>query len=382
VAFRFLGIPIRVQGVFWLTTVLFAFSWSEPALIASGVLVMFVAVLVHELGHAVAARAFGLDPEISLHSFGGTTSYQGGRLGRGQNIVTTLAGPGAGFLLGALTLGVEMLAPPGSHLFQGILRQMLFCTFGWGILNLFPVLPLDGGLVLRDVLGPTRGRLTLILSALFGLAACGLALATRQIFLVLLFGMSTVQSAQGAWSYGAIEEERIKRGELARETLDRARAALEAGRLREALSRAAEVLLLSLDPAQRDEARRIAAAVAIEQGEGAQALEALGSIERATAADTVMQAQALDTLGERDTAFAILEQAAKYDPSGPALEPLLRGLMATGRAEKAWDVARENLRQGAPSALRWVAGELRAAGQGAEADQIDGALAARPATSS
>lgn len=379
--FRFLGVPIRVQGVYWLTTLLFAFSWRTPALIASGVVVMFVAVLVHELGHAMAARAFGLHPEISLHSFGGTTTYQGGRLGRGQNILTTLAGPGAGFALGVLTVLVSSLVPGKSPLLQGATEQMLFCTFGWGILNLFPVLPLDGGLVLRDALGPRHGQLTLILSALFGLLACGLALLTKQIFLVLLFGMSTVQSAQGAWNYKVIEAEMLRRAGLAREGIDRARAALEGGRLREALAHVAEVIQLSPDPATRDEARRIGAAAAIEEGDGAQALQALGSIERAVAADTVMQAQALDSMGERDTAFAVLEQAAKFDPAGPALEALLRGLVATGNAEKAWGIARENLGQGSPDALRWVAGELRAAGQGEAADQIDLALAARPATS-
>lgn len=121
--------------------------------------IVFVSVLVHELGHALMGRAFGLKPWIELHGMGGTTAWMPGpELGHGRKIAVSLAGPFAGFALGVLVLGVtKFLQVPDTGLGRFALRQALWVNFGWGVINLVPMLPLDGGNVMRGVLGVLTG---------------------------------------------------------------------------------------------------------------------------------------------------------------------------------------------------------------------------------
>ena len=56
----------------------------RPDLIAIWVAIVFISVLVHELGHALVGRMFGLDPQIELHGMGGTTSWVNGVAGGGR----------------------------------------------------------------------------------------------------------------------------------------------------------------------------------------------------------------------------------------------------------------------------------------------------------
>ena len=119
VHFHIAGIPVRVHPFFWLATlILGSNSWSANGnadpdaglklLIWVGV--MFVSILVHELGHSVVMRYFGQTPRIVLHMLGGLaiadTDFLSRRAARRtpqQQILISLAGPGAGFVLAALT---------------------------------------------------------------------------------------------------------------------------------------------------------------------------------------------------------------------------------------------------------------------------------------
>src|SRR5215813_11934918 len=99
--FRVGPFPVRVYPWFFLSAVLlggdFGFGWQMLA----WVFVVFLSVLVHELGHAVVGRAFGGRPEIQLQAFGGVTypNFRG-RIGPWRQFVLSVAGPIAGLLLG------------------------------------------------------------------------------------------------------------------------------------------------------------------------------------------------------------------------------------------------------------------------------------------
>jgi hypothetical protein len=105
--------------------------------------------------------AFGLEPRIELHGMGGTTSWSSGKpVSRGRRILISLAGPGAGFVLAAL---VYFVVPhgvfPPTPLGQFAYWNLLYVNFWWGIANLAPMLPLDGGNVMTQVLDAlTHGR--------------------------------------------------------------------------------------------------------------------------------------------------------------------------------------------------------------------------------
>jgi Zn-dependent protease len=154
-AFRIGNIPVRVHGSFFLITLLLAaggdFNFARMAI---WVVVVFASVLWHELGHAVCGRAFGLAPQIDLHGMGGTTSWESGRdVSTGRGILISLAGPIAGILVGTLALVLQRFGlTPRSELGLTAVRAIIWVNAGWGVLNLVPMLPLDGGNVMKGVL--------------------------------------------------------------------------------------------------------------------------------------------------------------------------------------------------------------------------------------
>lgn len=163
-------IPIEVQPSFFILAVLLAFSrLNEPVLLLSWVVVVFVSVLLHELGHAVAFRTFGHTPRITLYAMGGLTHGSPGRpLTAARSVAVSLAGPIAGFIAGGAvwlaTRDVQELPPLAS----AVLHDWLFVNIGWGIFNLLPMLPLDGGQALQgglQIVAPRRAEwITLIVS--------------------------------------------------------------------------------------------------------------------------------------------------------------------------------------------------------------------------
>jgi Zn-dependent protease len=117
------------------------------------------AILLHEIGHAVAFRAFGRRPSIMLYGFGGLTSAAGDRMTPARSFVVSLAGPFAGFALGAAVwwAGGKWGIPVHGSLWRIAYYDALFVTVGFGMLNLLPVLPLDGGNAMASVLRRFRG---------------------------------------------------------------------------------------------------------------------------------------------------------------------------------------------------------------------------------
>jgi membrane-associated protease RseP (regulator of RpoE activity) len=118
-SFTFAGVPVRVHPLFWLVAVLLGFSARDPVSVVIWVGVVFVSILVHEFGHALAMRHYGESPRIVLHTLGGLTIAEPTPWGRTwanvspgvrQQILISAAGPGAGFLLAGVVLVVAIAA--------------------------------------------------------------------------------------------------------------------------------------------------------------------------------------------------------------------------------------------------------------------------------
>jgi Zn-dependent protease len=150
---KLFGIPVKVEGSFLVLSLFLASSrMSEPVLLVEWLLVVFVSILLHELGHALAVKAFGHEPEIPLYSMGGLTSWRG-EVSAARHVAISLSGPFAGFLFGGLVYLARPLfesAQPHS-LAHTAFRDLLWVNVGWGIFNLLPILPLDGGQALLSV---------------------------------------------------------------------------------------------------------------------------------------------------------------------------------------------------------------------------------------
>ncbi|MGI8809056.1 MAG: TPR end-of-group domain-containing protein [Acidimicrobiales bacterium] len=220
--FRISGIPVRVEPIFFL--VMGFLGWANGY---TGVLIpVFMAVggmsiLLHELGHATAQRSFGAKPEVTLTGFGGYTT--GPVQPKGRSLVVTLAGPGAGFLAAILGFALSEVVTPGSRIIDASLDILIAVNLFWGIFNLLPILPLDGGHVAADLFG-LRPAQYLSLAGAVGLGLVGLFLGAP--FMAIIAFMF------GAQSLNAL---RAERDMPQLERLDEARRALLQGRNAEAL---------------------------------------------------------------------------------------------------------------------------------------------------
>lgn len=191
-------IPLSIQPVFWVTAALFAY------LSVGGILgtciwagAIFVSILGHEMGHALAAQAFRLRPSIELTAFGGVT-YHRPSSSKLKELCIVSAGPLAGAILyvsASVFLKTSLALNPLSFQF---FQAMRWVNFSWTILNLIPVLPLDGGQVLRLLLQgvfPRKGfYYALVCSALLGFLAAGFFLLQQQYFPGIFFLYLSYQS--------------------------------------------------------------------------------------------------------------------------------------------------------------------------------------------
>ncbi len=198
--FRLFGIPFVVMPFFWIfSAILGSNTMRGPhgtLLLVVWVLCVFVSIVVHELGHALMARRYGMQPAIALVGMGGLTSYLGGGLTRAQHIAVSLAGPAAGF---ALYLAVRVCArrlgmagffdaeTTGNLAATEAIANLIFINFWWTLYNLLPVLPLDGGQVLRDVLGPRLLGTARVIGIVCAVAVAAYAATIGQVYMALLF---------------------------------------------------------------------------------------------------------------------------------------------------------------------------------------------------
>jgi stage IV sporulation protein FB len=202
IRFSLFGIPVQVQPFFWITLIIIGGALdanSASAILEIGMFVLagFISVLVHELGHALMARKFGAYSEITLQAFGGYAAYSGVRLTRPQTFAVTAAGPAIQILLGLAVMLALRNLPPLSRNADYFLDTLIWISFVWAVINLLPVLPLDGGRLLDAVLGPERIRITLWITIIVSVVV-GLSMfqRTHSILFPIFLGMFAWQAFQ------------------------------------------------------------------------------------------------------------------------------------------------------------------------------------------
>lgn len=196
--FTLFGIPVYIRPSFWVVLAIFGGALSinsvegliYPALF---VIAGFVAILSHEMGHALVGRRLGGGQQmIVLELFGGLTSSHGMQLTRGGRALMILAGPMMTLLLGIISLWItwNIVAPVmtahnltfwdlaispftaaaiSPQLY--ILSCLIMIGEWWTILNLLPIYPLDGGqLIAQFIRSPKKVFMTgFITSIIIGL---------------------------------------------------------------------------------------------------------------------------------------------------------------------------------------------------------------------
>ncbi len=238
--FSFAGIPIRVHPMFWVIALLFGLGSGGLLALLIWVPAVFVSILIHELGHALVMRRFGQSSSVVLYHGGGLTVpeqiWWGGRslavpLSPGQEILISLAGPFTGFFFTAVLLAASVAGggtaaltflfgvlpfpvvslPVGGAILNAIVSTLIWINVFWGLVNLLPVFPLDGGQAARYLLlklDPLNGvdrslRISLITGVLMAVVSL---VFFQNVFMLFLFGLLAYQSYQmlggrlGGWS--------------------------------------------------------------------------------------------------------------------------------------------------------------------------------------
>jgi Zn-dependent protease len=113
------------------------------------VLCLLLSVLLHELGHALVARRFGIGVRgITLELLGGYTELDRDAPSPRVELSVSLAGPAVSFVLGVFAVLAAYVLPAGT-LAEELARQLAFSNIVVALFNALPGLPLDGGRALR-----------------------------------------------------------------------------------------------------------------------------------------------------------------------------------------------------------------------------------------
>lgn len=228
--FQLLGIPVRVHPFFWLIAVMLGLGKdTQMSDMLIWVVAVFLSVLIHEMGHALTMRAYGIWPRITLYGLGGVASYDPAdarRVNSLGQVLISFAGPGSQFLLAAALTGIIFAAgygivlahigpiyffipASGEVIVSGGLTDLIFnlilVSVLWGALNLIPVYPLDGGQIARELFlaaNPRNGiSQSLTLSVVAAVAMAVVGLVQQSLFMAILFGFLAFGSYQMLQAY-------------------------------------------------------------------------------------------------------------------------------------------------------------------------------------
>jgi len=191
---------VRVQWMFLVMAGVGGAFTDDSSRILPFVAIATVAILAHELGHAAAAQAIrGENIRIELHAFGGLTTFEAVSPTRRQQVVVSLAGPAAGLGLGLIAVVTTKVFPHlGRH---ASYPDVLLATFGWSLLNLLPISPLDGAWLLDVVF---RGRVNVfVVSCACSAAAIAACAITHHLGIILVFVILLIANILSIPSVGA-----------------------------------------------------------------------------------------------------------------------------------------------------------------------------------
>ena len=244
--FRLLGFNVRVTWGFWVAAAVLGWNWSQgihALAVASGmdspspaailliwIFAIFVSILVHELGHAVAFQRFGKNSRIVLYHFGGLAipdsfgawnAARQSHIGPREQVIISAAGPAFQLALAAVVIAIAIALQisvsipfygntpgtlPGSAALFALFFFLIMPSIFWAILNLAPILPLDGGHIAHNLMKmwninrPTHAAhmLSVGTGAVVGLYF----MSTGQPFVAIMFLMFAASNWQAMQQFG------------------------------------------------------------------------------------------------------------------------------------------------------------------------------------
>lgn len=306
--------------MFWLTIGFLAYGQipfvHSPAVkvsfFAAALAIYAISVLGHELGHAVAVLALGRSAKITLHAFGGQTEPGSSLAEKAlwKQLLVVASGPLAGLSLaavafGAFFVGARLNAPVGWLL---AFRFLASTNLMWSLVNLLPIMPMDGGRMLAMLAQRWYGvkglRFTHGLALAFAGAGLLYALYTHSQYNALIFAMF------GSGSLSALKE--LNRRSPAdddpalQEEFAAAHRALVEGKAEEAIRRFIRVRRSSRAGRLHDSSTEVLGLLFLESGRFLAAYRLLGSV-----AQDRLSGQSLIALQRLSCRFGKFEAALK-----------------------------------------------------------------------
>lgn len=175
----FAKIPVKIHWTFLLILVYVSFSsasqgagWTEIFIELCFVLTMFLCVVLHEFGHALTAKRYGIQTEdIILLPIGGVARLRNMPEKPSQELIIAVMGPMVNVLIASLVfafligyfgdsiLSLDNLQQLNFTSWNGFLPLLMISNIMLVVFNMIPAFPMDGGRVLRALLSMGFGRL-------------------------------------------------------------------------------------------------------------------------------------------------------------------------------------------------------------------------------
>ncbi|MFN2569389.1 MAG: site-2 protease family protein [Candidatus Dormibacteria bacterium] len=337
------GFPVTVHPSFFILAALLGGQdqgggGARPIiLIVAWVAVVFVSVLIHELGHATVFSAFGVGARIELYSMGGLTRPdRDGGLSPLRLLAVSIAGPASGLALGLLLLAAARATGigGGDGIAAEVTRDLVYVNIVWSLVNLLPILPLDGGHVMHHILDLLTRRDTELL-------AQGISLAT-------VVGLATWTLSRGLWFTSAIiagfyamgaaaywQRRLFRHEQPLREEVSQGWESLRDGDPSAAKAIARHVLKTARSRFVRAEAARLLALAGVTTGEPEVAEEGLARMPRRVPPDPYLEGVVALVADRNREAVRLLTDAFAAAPDDRAGAPLAQALIRAGQPEEA-----------------------------------------------
>lgn len=206
------GTSIDVEPNFIFLIILFVVLNYDPELGIHYALlwipILFVSVLIHELAHAAAIGVFGFgSSHVILGGMGGVTINQR-RARPWQDLIISVAGPASSFLLWFVAKWIHhnVALAQTDRMLDELLPRLALANVFWGIFNLIPVPPLDGGHATRDFFRMFLTERNAFIIAIWIAIIVGSAVALvsllvlKQIFISLYIAWFVYMAVQ-QWQY-------------------------------------------------------------------------------------------------------------------------------------------------------------------------------------
>ncbi|HEU4389118.1 MAG TPA: site-2 protease family protein [Blastocatellia bacterium] len=334
---KIFGIPVRVRLFFFVMMIALGYNLrGRPEFLVAWVAAAFVSVLIHEFGHALTVRAFGGTPEIELYGMGGLTRWSiEQRLSPLRQIIVSLAGPFAGLVAGVVVVVLFFVLRLPDGLGRSTLNYLMWTTIGWSVLNLIPMLPLDGGNVVRSleelITGRPDAKFTRIISIALavGVACIGLFVLGDPWFAIIggFFAFNNVM---------ALMEKRDDRPDSSlRPLLNQAREAARREDSETAIQIGHQVLASAKSHPDLKEAMELLVYGYLQRGELDKARGQFDQMRSLYGPDDYLEGFLLLSEGNGSQAIAVLDRSFRSKPVDRVGYLLGQALVRSGRFEEA-----------------------------------------------